>query len=776
MTALFRRCLYLALLLCLPWPLLAQQPLPTTPTPAVAPSPGVGTLGPPLPPEGVPPVISPLATPPEEHELPLTFYYDRTLFDPVLGLYHLFGHVTMESTYATINADELTYNEVTKQVLARGSVSITTLADHNTYFGTLLLYDVLPPNHWQFIDVAVTYPASFLGPPFIAPIFINGKNVSGLTGKPIQVNRAHFTTCDDAQPHYELLSKRVDVYPGDKVIAYQNVLVVLGHRILYLPYFFLSLRQHTTPIVPEIGENTVEGYYARFLFQYVLSPTELGGVRLDLTSIRGVGIALDHFYSVPKGAGELFLYGRQGLDEYAIRLDHYHQVLPGQITATVVVDDRRDYSVTPTQSTTNTQYTTTLERDTDHTQASFNFNHYLDEGSFSSDSTTSLLSYNSSVFYGKLESSLRYDSFGSGSSVEGSASTPELWSHLIWSHPYSFATFFTQFDLRSALVASPTASTELFSGVQRLPEVYLEAKAGADKLDNLHLPFLRQVPSTFRVGWGIFSEVANGTITTFNRYRLEWDVNQLQFTRGPTQLTGTTYLHQYVYGDPDTTALYTYGIHLSEATKFLTNFTNTLRFDRDYNNGYTPFSFDTISKLDTVADSIHLLRGKLDCTLAGGYDYLYKQWQDLTFTSQVPLGHQFVTSQQFFYDLNQHQWGDLVSQYSWFPNNRLTINLGTRYALQTGQLDQVASQVDWVINSEWHLQWHGGYNGISNQINYNEILLTRDLHCWDATVMYSESQSSYGFYLRLKALNMPLPSYGIGRGGQVLDTDLGTSL
>ncbi len=773
MTDIFRRLCYVVTFCCLLLPVLARGQALVVPgvsptgTQLPATATGAGTA--------VPGFPTPSST--DAHLLPITVTSVHTRFDLDHGLYKFYDNVKLESSYANIDADEMTYDEHKRRVVALGHVTITTLPDQNTFHGSLLEYDVLPPNHWRFVDVAVTFPAAFLGPPFIAPLFISGATLSGLTGKPIRVDHGHFTTCDDPKPHYELISKSIDIYPGDKIIARHNVLVVLGHRVLYLPYLFLSLRQFRSPIVPEYGVNDVEGYYARFLYQYVFSPTELGGVRLDLTTKRGVGLAVDHFYTVSQGGGELFLYGRQNLHEYAFRLDHSHQTLPGQLQANAVIDLRQDYSVTADQSTTNKQYTTSLMRNTEHTRMAFNFNRLLNEGQFGSNSTNSLLSYSSSVFAGRLESSLRFDSFGSTGSIEGTSTpAPEIWSHLLWAHPSSFATFYFQLDKRNSLGSSSSTTNTLFSGIERLPEVYFEAKAGTDKLDNIHLSFLRQVPSTFRLGWGIFSESSSGSVRTFDRIRLEWETNQLLFTHGGNQLAGSAYFYQTIYGDPDTTALFKYGVHLSDTTKITHHLTNTLRFDRDFNNGYTPFSFDTVSKLETLTDNVRLLRGRLDVTIACGRDMVYNQWQNLTLTSVVPIGQTAESSQQFSYDLNAHQWGDVVSQYSWFPGPRVTCNLGTRFGLQPRQLKQIATQVNWVVTPQWHIQWHGGYDGIYHQINYDEFLLTRDLHCWDATIMYSQSQKYVGFYMRLKAFNTPLPNFGIGRGGQALNTDLGSAM
>lgn len=120
--------------------------------------------------------------------------------------------------------------------------------------------------------------------------------------------------------------------------------------------------------------------------------------------------------------------------------------------------------------------------------------------------------------------------------------------------------------------------------------------------------------------------------------------------------------------------------------------------------------------------------------------------------------------------------GDLVSQFSMGKGNLVTFNLGSRYDLQSNQLENVNTELAWQATPLWRLEWRSGYNGTDKQFLYNEYLVTRDLHCWATALYVSTNPQGVGLFLNLKALNTALPSFGIGRGGQVLNTSQGTPL
>jgi len=192
-------------------------------------------------------------------------------------------------------------------------------------------------------------------------------------------------------------------------------------------------------------------------------------------------------------------------------------------------------------------------------------------------------------------------------------------------------------------------------------------------------------------------------------------------------------------------------------------------------------SFDQTYPYENITESLQYITTDPNTTpnyrmyLTTGRDLDRKRWQDLTFRAQARLAEAFTTNQSLAYDLNNNNWRDLVSQFGWQRSEQLIFNLGSRYDIEGSRLRRVSTELSWVISPKWRLQWLGGYDGISNELLYNEFLVTRDLHCWDVSLYVSHQLQYQYLYVRLKALNMPLPLFGIGRAGQVLDTTMGTT-
>ncbi len=171
----------------------------------------------------------------------MRIYADRVSFSETLQMVEFFGHVILQSSQVEIHADEGTFNTATDLAVMRGIVSIRT-EDGVTSWGTALEYNAHTRN-WRFIDFSTQYPASYLGASFIAPVYVQGSEVSGLPYG-LRANNTEVTTCNLPTPHYYIQARRVDIFPNDKIIAYDNDVYVLGHRILHIPWFFLSLRQN----------------------------------------------------------------------------------------------------------------------------------------------------------------------------------------------------------------------------------------------------------------------------------------------------------------------------------------------------------------------------------------------------------------------------------------------------------------------------------------------------------------------------------------------------
>lgn len=748
------------------FPLAAQQPAPspaptpsieqaaTAPTPPATPAtspPGATTPPTELPTlPGPPPAAGPLRR--------FRVLSHRQIFSPATGTYQFIGDVSLETAEIVIHAAEATYDSNSEKAIARGNVSIRA-EDGNTYWGNVLELDVRT-RQWRFLDWSAELPPGYLGRPFIGPVIIEGQELSGLPNY-LRAERTRVTTCDLPNPHYLLVAREVEVFPGDKLIARDTDLYVLGHRVLRLPWFILWLKQKRSPVVPEFGRNEQEGYYLRALYQYVLSPDQLGGIRLDTTQKLGEGLGIDHFYTVPNGYGEAFVYGRQNLTEYVTRLDHTQQ-LPAGVNVRFTGDVRKN-SLFTFQPTTLTNVTTNIARPTPHTNTFLNFTRRLNQGSFSTDNTNANLVHTSNTTGGTFRLSEEYSSFGRGGAGANPADQ-ELWSRVQWMRKVGFGNLNLRLDRRDDLDHGASGVTAT-SGVQRLPEVYLET-------DNrqLNLDFLSRVPSQLTAGWGVFDEQPNNV--RLSRYLFNWRARPTAIKLGNTELSPNASYRQTFYGDADATALYLVNAGITARTTF-GPLSNVVSYGRQQRNGFSPFRFDTAYPYETLNDSIQFITKPVRIFLTGGRDLQNRQWQDMTFRSETQLLPALSMTQSFAYDLNNGNWRDLVSQYRWVTDPTISLGLGSRYDLEHSKLRQASTDLAWVINPRWRLQWLGGYNGTTRQVTYNELLLTRDLHCWDASAYYSYQNRTVFLYFRLKALNLALPQFGIGRGGQVLSTSQG---
>lgn len=100
----------------------------------------------------------------------------------------------------------------------------------------------------------------------------SGKDVWRLPGNVLAVETASFTTCDLETPHYHFSSKRMKIYPNDKIVAKPVVLRIRNIPVLALPYYFASLRKerHSGFLFPnlELGVDDSRGRFLRKLGYY----------------------------------------------------------------------------------------------------------------------------------------------------------------------------------------------------------------------------------------------------------------------------------------------------------------------------------------------------------------------------------------------------------------------------------------------------------------------------------------------------------------------------
>jgi hypothetical protein len=727
--------------------------------PAAAPTAASGPATPagPATTSAAPPAGPAADAPPGKNRLKLRA--QRQIWAPEAGRYTFTGAVTLDYDTVHIEADEIVYDETTRQARAAGHVGIRT-DEGPTYAGDALVLDTRT-RQWQFTKWAVEYPPGQLGDKIIAPVYASGQ---ALAGEPSRVagDKSRLTSCDLPGPHYYLQAERVEIIPGDKLLAWSVDLYLLDRRVLHIPWFFLTLRRQQSSITPDVGRNDEEGYFLRLLYQYAVSEEQLGGVRVDFTQKLGTGIGVDHFYTVPNGSGEAFLYGRQNLAESVVRVKH-SQMLPADITVNLLADIRKNSQFWG-QSSTFTDLNAKIERVTPHATTLFNYSSRLNRGAFSSDTASANFRYDVRGRAGTLSYSGELSSFGQST---GSAANQELWHRLQWRRQVGVGDLILRVDKHEDPDGAAFTGDENFYGLERFPELSYEAS-----LDKLGPAWLAKVPSRLAVGWSLLEEhPGKGAL---NRYLINWQATPRPLTWGRTTVTANSTLKQTFYGDAEVTAHYTYQGYLTALTNWGA-LSHSLGYSKQDGHGFSPFRLDENYSADTLTDGLQYTTKTTKLYLNSGRDLQNQRWHDLTIRADFAPAPTWNFTHAWGYDPNDSRWRDAISQVTWQRPDRTTVKLGSRYDLEEGRLRRVSSDVSWVLSPLWRLQWLGGYDGSAHETLYNEWLVVRDLHCWDVSLAISHQQKSAFLNFRLKALDLPFPRFGIGKGGQLLDTtnDLG---
>jgi len=129
------------------------------------------------------------------------------------------------------------------------------------------------------------------------------------------------------------------------------------------------------------------------------------------------------------------------------------------------------------------------------------------------------------------------------------------------------------------------------------------------------------------------------------------------------------------------------------------------------------------------------------------------------------------------YDFNRSQWRQVINQLRVRCGNDFRLDLGSRYDPTRGKLATLAGLLDTPLGTKYRLQAVAGWNGFTNSFDYRSLRLTRDLHCWEASLTYVDQGGFFNnqglfFNLRIKAFPL-VDNFGMGNFGQALDTSVG---
>jgi hypothetical protein len=212
-------------------------------------------------------------------EVGLTFSGDKTDYNKQ-GYVLVTGNVHIAYGGTTIFCENAEYNTSTRDIIVTGNVRI--YREGKLVTSERAVYNLESKNITAADIRGEAQPFMFLGSSFA--------NIPG--GPGYLVRDALFTTSDSGKPDWSLRSRKVRVYPNDRVIMRDVKLYIGETPIFWFPYVYQSLnKQNGFTITP--GYSSVWGAYVSSKYTFPMSETMSGELRLDLRSERGPGLGFE---------------------------------------------------------------------------------------------------------------------------------------------------------------------------------------------------------------------------------------------------------------------------------------------------------------------------------------------------------------------------------------------------------------------------------------------------------------------------------------------------
>lgn len=673
----------------------------------------------------------------------------------------------VEASYKNfkITSDEAEADLETNIAIFKGNVKIST-GEYNAQ-GELLTLN-MKTKDWRIEKASSKLEPGSLqgnlqGSAFIHSLVLSSHNEN------LFVGNGSFTTCDLQQPHYSISAQELAIYPGNKIVARKVSFVGWNKRIFTLNSLVIPIKGFGESFVPQVGSSAEEGMFLKGAYAYTATENAQGFLKLDIMSKRGIGTGIEHSYQTADTTGLISLYYLfdKTVDANNLSGRIQHQQKLGSVNFNFTGDYRQNnYLYFP--GTTSQDYNATFSHfeNVSSTSLSIRRNMSSGYGNYSSDTisfrhdrrfsnklsgqfSTDLRTYKSSSFQGiadrEMESGfdLRFDDHKFSASLVASK----------------------RFDLDG----DEFTGDQFYSSLDRLPEISVETDTYRG---GMKLPF----PARLRFTTGRYHEEPSGV--TSDRFMFEMDILGKSYDFGKNELNISAGFRQAFYASD--MAQYVLRTNAILTTRFSDYFKTRLAYNYQDPEGYSPFRFDysgNYNYLRLVMD--YEDDEELRWSLATGYDFRQRQypWHDLTLRLTARPKDIIGYSISAGYNLNISKWRNLVTRIQLGQPDNLALDLGCRYDVELGKIALLRSVFDIPMGNKWRISGLIGWNGFEKKFDYRSIKLTRDLHCWEASLIWTDEvgfRKDRGIRLDFRIKAFPFKErFGIGQYGQAIDPSMG---
>jgi len=670
----------------------------------------------------------------------------------------LSGNVTISDEDFSVQGEELQLD--LKNNVAQFIGDVTLKLRDQTLTGKDLWLN-LDTREWRFHNSKTELQPSFFGKGVAAPVILSGEEVEG-TSKEVRIAQGGFTTCNLAHPHYHIGAGNVLIIVGDKLTAHQVSLFGGRYRLVRLPVFSLPLRPiRRPPYLPEMGRNRVEGAFVKFNYPYTASEKTTGNLNVALTGRQGLDTAVQYKYTLTQANGEINLDRQWKRDALNGSLLHHQTIGPG-----LNLDSSANYvrnSYYSAGLATNTNTNNILAYGSGNTSTSLSVNTSDSRGTFTSSNLSASLQHSQSM--GRRLSASLTANF-QNNTVPGGFHDQELLSHVELSGlAPNFNWRLTQ-EKRDDLDGNSYTGDSNYSYIQKLPELVLQTST--DKLPwhllgrargDLQMLLSRTTDRTtgkelFRSSFNMRSSGLDIPLSPSSNLNLASGFKQSFYEGGSAQ---------YVL---NSNARWRNGLG--------GGWKSNLQYTFQKAAGYSPFDYEQVFPQSSLNLDVSLDKPSARVSISSAYDLQRATYQDALLRANFQFSPKTALSLSSAYGMEDARLRTVTARYSRQGEpGRFSFDSSLRYEPRLGKISTVRSQLDWPISSQWRLEAVSGYNGIRKRLDYNDLRLTRDLHCFVASLAYSQQRKEMRFNFMIKAFPILDRYFGVGASGQQLGTGMG---
>jgi lipopolysaccharide assembly outer membrane protein LptD (OstA) len=205
------------------------------------------------------------------------------------------GNAVMVSSGTRVEADELTLHLPTRTVEAKGHLyleddSIHLLADEGRYDAKA--------GSGVFTNGFVSMP----------PWRLWARKVVRLSSTSYRMEHAAVSSCDEDPPHYHIRMSRLDLRPNVNATAVGARFVLDRDTIAGFPYYRKTFREKPWSLTVDPGHSSYHGFSAESIFTYRLTPSGTARVYWDHYERTGNGWGGEYTYFRPDVRGSIYGY------------------------------------------------------------------------------------------------------------------------------------------------------------------------------------------------------------------------------------------------------------------------------------------------------------------------------------------------------------------------------------------------------------------------------------------------------------------------------------